>query len=259
MILLLDHDCRGIEPERRLAGARKDLPIRNPPMLTHWLSRHAPRTRLARHRHAEGYVAVLLAGGFVEAGDGPRLHVQAGDVIAHSDYEAHQDAFGASGARVLNLPRPLQPTVTYGRVRDPDAVVRVAERDPVEALALVFGSLEPAAAPLDDWPDQLAAALAGDTNVSLGAWARAAGLARQSLSRGFRCAYGITPQRYRLEQRARRTLRLLPGWTGSLSALAAESGFADQAHLTRTLRALTGLTPGQLRVQCVLSRRQEGD
>nr|WP_231921066.1 AraC family transcriptional regulator [Micromonospora narathiwatensis] len=33
----------------------------------------------------------------------------------------------------------------------------------------------------------------------------------------------------------------------SLAGLAAELGFADQAHLTRTVRAQLGHTPGQLR------------
>jgi AraC-like DNA-binding protein len=33
----------------------------------------------------------------------------------------------------------------------------------------------------------------------------------------------------------------------SLAALAAELGFADQAHLSRVVRQSTGLTPGRLR------------
>jgi AraC family transcriptional regulator len=32
-----------------------------------------------------------------------------------------------------------------------------------------------------------------------------------------------------------------------LKAIAAATGFADQAHMTRTLRARLGVTPGQLR------------
>ena len=36
---------------------------------------------LPRHRHAEGYVAVVIAGGYEEAGDTGRRRVSAGDVV----------------------------------------------------------------------------------------------------------------------------------------------------------------------------------
>lgn len=225
-------------------------------MAIYWVSRHTPCTRLARHRHVEGYLAVVLAGGFVEAGDGPRIRAQSGDVIVHSAYEAHQDGFETSGAIVLNLPLPRDVTAASGRVCDPEAIARVAERDPAEAAALVRTSLLPPRAPLNDWPDQLAAALNGETDIVLGDWARTAGIAPQSLSRGFRQTYGVSPQLYRLEQRARRALCCLQGWSGSLARLAAETGFADQPHLTRTVMKLTGLTPGRLRVQSVQSGRK---
>jgi AraC-like DNA-binding protein len=39
----------------------------------------------------------------------------------------------------------------------------------------------------------------------------------------------------------------LPGWQGSTAALAAEAGFADQAHLTRAVVALTGQTPNRFK------------
>jgi AraC family transcriptional regulator len=42
-------------------------------------------------------------------------------------------------------------------------------------------------------------------------------------------------------------LSLLTSSEFSLSRLAAETGFADQSHLTREVRAATGITPGALR------------
>ena len=92
----------------------------------------------------------------------------------------------------------------------------------------------------------LAEALADDPALGIADWADAMGLAPQSISRGFRLAYGISPKRYRLELRALQALRRLPGWRGSLAALAAETGFADQAHFTRAIVALTGQTPKRL-------------
>jgi AraC-like DNA-binding protein len=109
---------------------------------------------------------------------------------------------------------------------------------------------------LQDWPDRLAAALATEPDFGLGDWARKMHLAPQSLSRGFRRAYGITPKRYRVEQRALRAIRALRDWRGSLASLAAETGFADQAHLTRAVVMLTGLAPNRLRVKCVQEAAQ---
>ena len=80
------------------------------------------------------------------------------------------------------------------------------------------------------------------------------GISVQRLSRRFRQAYGTTAKRFRAEHRAQRALRALPGWPGTLGGLAAETGFADQAHLTRAVVSLTGWTPGQLRVKWIQDR-----
>ena len=217
------------------------------------LTRHGPGERLARHRHRHGYVALVLAGSYVEAGEGARIVARPGDVIVHHGYDAHQDDFGTAGAAVLNL--PLAEGLTgQGRVCDPDAVVRLAERDPIAAAALIAETMVPQHERLGDWPDILAGALSGEDELRLSEWALRIGIAPQSLSRGFRQAYGVSPKRYRLEQRTRAALRKMPGWTGTLAALAAETGFADQAHLTRAIAGLTGAPPQRLKVQSVQAR-----
>ncbi|OWQ48436.1 hypothetical protein CDL60_04715 [Roseateles noduli] len=135
----------------------------------------------------------------------------------------------------------------FGHVDDPDAIARLAERDPDEAAGLLRRTFRPSALRLNDWPDLLAAALAADPNLGLAEWADTVGIAPQSLSRGFHRAYGLSPKRYRLELRTLQALRRLPGWQGSVATLAAETGFADQAHLTRAIVALTGRTPTRWR------------
>lgn len=217
------------------------------------LTRHAPGERLARHRHAEGYVALVLAGSYVEAGDGARIRACPGDVILHDRYDAHRDDFSRAGATVLNLPL-AGGIARYGRVTDPDLIVRTAERDPAAAVALIADSMTAHESVPADWPDLLAQALCGDEEVALGDWADRIGIAPQSLSRGFRQAFGVSPKRYRLEQRTRAALRRLTGWTGSLAALAAETGFADQAHFTRAVSDMTGAPPQRLKVQSVQAR-----
>lgn len=69
------------------------------------------------------------------------------------------------------------------------------------------------------------------------------GLNPASISRGFARAYGVSPKRFRLEARTRRALTAIDAWQGSLADLAADQGFADQAHLTRSIAAMTGAPP----------------
>jgi AraC-like DNA-binding protein len=212
--------------------------------------------RMIRHRHADGYVALILAGGYVEAGDAGRIRAEAGQVLVHQAYESHQNAFSICGASVLNLPLVDHLDAVMGKIDDVDAVARLAERDPCGAAQMLRGAMHPLNTRLQDWPDQLAAALATEPDFGLGEWALRMHLAPQSLSRGFRRAYGITPKRYRVEQRALRAIHALRDWRGSLASLAAETGFADQAHLTRAVVMLTGLAPNRLRVKCVQEAAQ---
>src|SRR5689334_17015230 len=121
-----------------------------------WISSHSARDRMPRHRHAEGYAALVLAGGYVEAGDRGRVAVQAGHVVIHHAFEAHEDHFSRAGAVVLNLPHIARNSLT-GVVQDPDAIARLAERDITAAANLLQETFRPVDAQLADWPDRLAA------------------------------------------------------------------------------------------------------
>ncbi len=213
----------------------------------HAIGRHGAGERLPRHRHREGYIAVVLAGGYVEAGDHGRLAAAPGTVLVHGAWAAHQDRFGANGAQVLNLPAAAGLAEGMGRIADPDAAARLAERDSHAAAAWVRAHFVPGAARLDDWPDLLAEALRTDPDLVLSGWADTMRLDPASVSRGFARAYGVSPKRFRLEARTRRAVLALAGWQGSLAAFAADHGFADQAHFTRSVLALTGRTPGKVR------------
>lgn len=67
------------------------------------------------------------------------------------------------------------------------------------------------------------------------------------LSRAFSREMGISLTRYRNRVRVGRTLDRLAEGESSLADLAAHLGFADQAHLTRTVREHLGHTPVALR------------
>ena len=208
---------------------------------------------IARHRHREGYMTLVLAGGYAEAGDSGRFRVEAGDVLVHLAFEAHRDAFAGRSADVLNL--PLVEGLPDGaalRVDDADAVAKLAERDRAAAARLVARLARPRGGE-EDWPDLLAAALLRPDPIRLGGWARRHGLSPEAVSRGFQQAFGTTPIRYRAEARARLALRRIA--EGSLAGLAAELGFADQAHMTRAVVSLSGAAPAQWRCRLQMDSR----
>jgi AraC-like DNA-binding protein/quercetin dioxygenase-like cupin family protein len=241
----------GLEPNSHPLRGRP-LPVRNPTVRAVEAGRlsHPPGERLPRHRHDVGFAAVVLSGGYVEAGDTGRHRVAAGDVILHRAFESHLDAVGRRGAQVLVLPLPSQVVAaTRGRFSDPDLLARLATNDAyaaAEALAEGFQAADVGWAD-DDWPDALARALLADPDLPIAAWAREAGLHPGSVARGFQQQFGVTAARFRATARAHRALAALSNPGLSLVQAAGDSGFADQAHMTRAIVALTGSTPHRLR------------
>ncbi|MBS2964187.1 helix-turn-helix transcriptional regulator [Actinocrinis puniceicyclus] len=67
------------------------------------------------------------------------------------------------------------------------------------------------------------------------------------LSRVFRRETGTSLTRYRNRARVSRALERIEAGERDLAGLAADLGFADQAHFIRTVREHTGHTPGRLR------------
>jgi AraC-like DNA-binding protein len=82
--------------------------------------------------------------------------------------------------------------------------------------------------------------------LAIGALARDLGLSRQTLVTRFRARSGLTPKLAARLKRFGGVLARLPSQPGDWAGLAAEAGYADQAHLIRECSALTGLTPGAL-------------
>ena len=70
----------------------------------------------------------------------------------------------------------------------------------------------------------------------------------RQLRRRFRASVGYGPKTLQRVLRLQRVLTLAGGGAGSqrLAALAADAGYADQAHMTRELGALTGRVPSAL-------------
>jgi AraC-like DNA-binding protein len=202
---------------------------------------------LARHRHDRGYMTVVLAGGYTEAGDAGRFHVRPGDVLIHRPFEAHRDLFAKCQPQVLNLPlSDTAPAAGMAHIEDPDAVARLAEKDLEAAAALVCATAVSGGSD-QDWPDLLAAELRRPGAMRIQDWARLHGLAPATVSRGFAQIFGVTAVRYRAEARTRLAWQALGKTEEPLVHLALDLGFADQAHMTRSLTKLTGVPASRWR------------
>jgi AraC-like DNA-binding protein len=218
------------------------------------------RPIIARHVHTRAYAALVLSGCYEEAGDSGRHRVQAGDVVLHEAFEAHLDRFPKSGAVILNVPLPAECAVRsgVGRADDPDAIVRLVERGDSEVAALLLWSAETRQCDIQDWPDELAMLLAQNACVSLSSWSETKGIPPWDLSRSFAKVFEISPSAFRATARARQAWRAIRTTDAPLSAIAAHCGFADQAHMTRSVKTMTGSCPGAWRSTLQIDSRHAG-
>jgi AraC-like DNA-binding protein len=208
---------------------------------------------IPKHRHDKPYAAIVLSGGYEECGSRGRFRVGCGDVLLHGPFDSHLDRVTASGAEILNLRLERLATVrmSLGHIGDADAIMRAAETDQSSAEVLLFEKMTEVKPDSKDWPDVLAEDLRQDPECRLDTWARRYQLAPETLSRGFRSAFGLTPSAFRAESRARCAFARIIGDDTPLSTIAAESGFADQSHMTRAIAALTGAPPNAWRQKSI--------
>jgi AraC family transcriptional regulator len=202
-------------------------------------------SRLEPHRHANAYAALVIDGGYQEISLDGRYDCRAGSLIIHPPFHQHADEFGPSSGSVLNLPLPdLEADLSGFRmltVSNLDALLRLAHDDPEQAGQAVLEEAQladPTEPPI--WMTSFMALIAGDYPV--GDAASKCGVSPEHASRAVRRWFGIGPSQLRREARVRCAISALQDGASPAEA-ACEAGFADQPHLTRTLKAATGLTP----------------
>jgi AraC-like DNA-binding protein len=119
-----------------------------------------------------------------------------------------------------------------------------------DAAADLIAALLPAPRELPPPPpliDDVRALLHTDPDRDLTALAAAVGWSPWHLSRTFHRATGSTLSAYRRRLRVRAALDQIAGTAPPhLATVAVRTGFADQAHMTRAIRAETGTTPAAL-------------
>lgn len=211
-------------------------------------TRHRCNDTLPTHRHRTPYATLVIRGEYVEISvDGP-VTCRPGTIVLHPAFHAHGNRFGRSGARTVNIDLPHA-------WRQFEAVILTASnlrdaRDVFESCPVRLHEILAEASPheqiaLPKWQRAFVAALqTSEESVTRIAWHM--GVCAAHASRALRLSHGMGPQRLRRELRWRMALALLDSGS-SLAEVAQRAGFSDQSHLSRVVRAYSGLTPAVLR------------
>lgn len=232
-------------------------------------TRYAKAQVLPSHDHAQAYMCVVLAGGYEESSRAGSLRARPGSLLGHPEGHCHRNQFGDAGARCLNIVPDQMWRDSFGWTHlldeathtelgaraEPLNTVLQELRRPDDLSPLVLTSsvldivvnasrrrLERASAPFVRRVIDLLHANIGKT-PSMAALALEAAVHPAHLSRVFRQQTGMTIGTFARKQRVGVALEQLANTARPLSAIAAQSGFADQAHMTRAVRATTGLAP----------------
>ncbi len=194
-------------------------------------------------------MTLVLRGSYVEAGDQGRFRVEPGDVLSHEVFSSHANWIDQRrDVQTLNFElSAASPIDSVGFATDVDTVVRIAKSDLAAAATTLLQTVTPKAASLSDWPEILAKAIRDDPSRPVSYWCRTFGLAAGTVSRGFKRAFGVSAAQYRATARARNAYRALVHSDIALVDIAEQFNFSDQAHFTRSIRALTGAPPGYWR------------
>jgi len=232
--------------------------------------RHA---RLLEHEHESPFFTYVLRGDYVEHFGGSPRECRRGAVIFHHPHEVHSNAVGTLGTASLNVEIPVDQwrELTADVVRKRDLVGRVLSGDVEwaalavwrefhrddrastmglsESVALLSGHLmeshtrgwfEPHQR-LDRCVAYLNAHAAGA--LTLIDVARVADVHPMHLAKLFRKRFGYSMGEYVRRLRITWACDQLSRDAGTISSIAADAGFADHAHFTRTFRRITGSTP----------------
>lgn len=234
------------------------------------------RTRLRGHGHDAAHLCFLGSGLFEERHAGGVRTVEPGTLRVSPAGDEHDLTFRAESRCLLVLfvngpgatepPRPGERSFVTGprvsaladrlaELLTPDRPDRVSALD-VEALALELwaGAGEPgesggASASPAPWLRRVRERIRDRPDAAPGTedLAADAGYHPVYVARAFRRSYGLGIGEYARLVRAEHARRLLVGTDLTLSEVALRAGYADQSHLTRTMRRFLGTTPGRLR------------
>ncbi len=233
--------------------------------LSHCRVRHS----FPLHFHAEIVVAVIVDGAETVSARGTEQLAQAGSIVVFEPECAHRNApIGAGGVcyRGFYLQADRARCSDPRRLRDHVLHHRMLARRLLELHHLLEAAASPAltgdavavlSSVLDAIPRQptthsirdelraVAHTLRERCHERL-RWpvmARSVGVSAAHLARSFSSHYGLPPHAYQVQHRIARAKQLLRS-RRPVATVAAETGFADQSHLTHQFTTFVGQTPG---------------
>lgn len=217
------------------------------------LSHYAPGEECSPHRHDRAQLSLLLAGGYEEDSDAGRIQADGPSVSGKPGRFEHQNRFFDAGALILALnvdaaaslqryfvtPRPAN-------LAGGAALRRMAEAG-FESAGLADAARAGPSGSAAPWLTQARDRLLAEPRLGVAPLARSFGVHPVRFARLFREAFDQSPTGLRQNRRAARAIGQLVRSPTPLAEIAAAEGFADQAHLSRTISRATGWSPARLR------------
>ena len=225
--------------------------------------------RQLRHSHPHTNLTIVTGGQLEEASEKGQHCGRASSVVLKSAGCEHETRISGFGARTLTI--QFAPDSVLGRCVPPDTWVWSESAEIVRgALALQCAFRRGAASEWEPLASDLVASMTriAQRASSIPPWlatirahldehfqcairfdalARDAGLHPVYVSRAFHQYVGVSMTEYVRSLRVRHARHLLAASRRSIAAIAADAGFADPSHLSRTFAHLLHVTPREYR------------
>ncbi|MFG0307172.1 MAG: helix-turn-helix domain-containing protein [Phycisphaerales bacterium JB040] len=233
--------------------------------------------RQAWHEHPVGSIDLVLAGGGHGTYAGEDIPAAAGGLGYYRHGVNHRFESGEAGIRSLHLIQPPEVVADSGVARDLTAMT-LTDTPALRAMLAILRELQRpdasstleietrarealACAARDDRHrryaagylkrslEALHASVRSDVvdGVSLTELSELGGVHPGHLARSFKQRFGVSVGAYHRRLRVAEAARRLSRCDETIARVANTTGFADQAHLTRTMKRELGITPAALR------------
>lgn len=234
---------------------------------------YAARSRLPEHEHASPFFTYVLRGSYIEQTGRDTRQCRRGAVVFHAHQESHNNIVGDDGTASLNveLTGDAWQELTGDLVRGRDIIGRVLTGDAEWMAVAVWREFHQDDSASAIGLDEAVARLCDSIRTSnargifephyrlercveylraqssatprLPEVARIAGVHPMHLAKLFRKRFGYSMGEFIRRERIASACEQLSRDTRTISSIAAEAGFSDHAHFTRTFRRITGCSP----------------